>query len=189
MKKSFATLTALLSIAGLAASAPAAATTASDVCIQVITVGPPIISPTLGLQLTGTQAILQRTGLTSGWNFGGGGLGAPKYCTKAWLNIQPGAQPWKKLVWEATEKTTTWKTGYDVDLTAGKTTTYNATSTFLACSPNYETFAPEMFVFLLTDENVKLPVVNDDTLSNVNVKTCVKTKLHIQPDTTATATM
>ncbi|KAG8910171.1 hypothetical protein FRC01_006491 [Tulasnella sp. 417] len=188
MKPSFATLTALLSVAGFASAAPAPVPSA-DVCIQVISTGPPIISPTLGLQLTGsagTQATLQKAGLTQGWNFNNGGLGSPKYCTKAWLNIQPGAFPWKKLVWGATQTTTTWKTGYDVDLAAGGTSTYNATSTFLACSPNYETFAPEMFLFLLTDENVKLPVINDDTLTNVNVKTCVKTKLHIPPDTIAT---
>ncbi|KAG8952505.1 hypothetical protein FRC04_004565 [Tulasnella sp. 424] len=189
MKSSFTAFAALLSLASLVNAAPAPAPTAGDVCIQVISTGPPIISPTLGLQLTGsagTQATLQKTGLTQGWNFNNGGLGSPKYCTKAWLNIQPGAYPWKKLVWEATQKTTTWKTGYDVNLAAGATSTYNATSTFLACSPNYETFAPEMFLFLLTDENVTIPVVNDETLSNVNIKTCVKTKLHIPPDTIAT---
>lgn len=88
-------------------------------------------------------------------------------------------------VWGSNQVTTTWKAGFDSDLTAKKTATYSQTSTFLACDHNYPTFAPEKVVFLLTDSTVALPTVTDSTLGEINVSSCVKTKLHIGSDTSS----
>ncbi|KIO22034.1 hypothetical protein M407DRAFT_28384 [Tulasnella calospora MUT 4182] len=162
----------------------------ANACVTIVQEGPPIVAPSASnLQLSGalgSQATLTISGLQKGWNWSSGGLGSPKYCTGEWLNIVDGTKPWKKLVWGSTQQTTTWKAGYNLDLTAKKTASYNETSTFLACPPNHETFAPEMYVFLLTDASVALPTVTDDTLGEVNVASCVKTKLHIQPATDTT---
>ncbi|KAG8896230.1 hypothetical protein FRC01_011940 [Tulasnella sp. 417] len=157
----------------------------ASACVTVVQEGPPIVAPSASnLQLSGavgTQATLTLSGLQKGWNFSNGGLGSPQYCTGQWLNIVNGSKPWKKLVWGSTQQTTTWRTGYNADLTAKKTASYNETSNFLACSPSYPTFAPQMSVFLLTDDTVALPTVTDDVLGDINPASCVKTKLHIQP--------
>ncbi|KAG8932895.1 hypothetical protein FRC01_011770 [Tulasnella sp. 417] len=187
MKASLSYVSLLLALSGLMGAAPAPPTTTTaagaDQTLCIKPSGPPIVaSNASNLQLTGSaggQAILQPNGLTLGWNFSNGGLGAPQICTNQWLNIVPGAHPWKKLVWGSSQDTTTWKAGYDSNLAAKKTLTYNGTSTFLACNPNYETFAAEMIVFLWTDDSVVLPLAADDTLSNVDITSCKKTKLHI----------
>ncbi|KIO22877.1 hypothetical protein M407DRAFT_27604 [Tulasnella calospora MUT 4182] len=196
MKASLSCVSVLLALSGLIGAAPAPSTTATaeeadpTFCIQVVQTGPPIVAGAnaASLQLTGSvgsQAILQLAGLTQGWNFSNGGLGSPQYCTGQWLNIVPGPHAWKRLVWGSSQVTTTWKAGYDSDLTAKKTAAYSQTSTFLACDPNYPTFAPEKFVFLLTDSSIALPLVTDATLGNVNVASCVKTTLHIGSDTSS----
>ncbi|KAG8932894.1 hypothetical protein FRC01_011769 [Tulasnella sp. 417] len=184
MKVSLSYLPILLAFSGLMGAAPAPSTTTATETAETVCMGqsgPPIAPNASNLQLTGGaggQAILQQTGLTIGWNFTNGGLGAPQICTGQWLNIVPGAHPWKKLVWGSSQDTTTWKAGYDSNLAAKKTLTYNGTSTFLACNPNCETFAAEMIVFLLTDDDF-VPLAADDTLSNVDITSCRKTKLHI----------
>ncbi|KAG9047993.1 hypothetical protein FS837_001005 [Tulasnella sp. UAMH 9824] len=109
-------------------------------------------------------------------------VGAASAC----ITIVQEGPPIVVRVWGNPQQTTTWRTGYNVDLTAKKTASYNETSTFLACSPNHPTFAPEMYVFLLTDDTAALPTVTDDVLGEVNVASCVKTKLHIQPATETT---
>ncbi|KAG9019333.1 hypothetical protein FRB90_003739 [Tulasnella sp. 427] len=194
MKASLSCVSILLALSGLIGAAPAPSTTKTAAeadqtyCIQIVQTGPPIAPNASNLQLTGSvgnHAILQTTGLTQGWNFSNGGLGSPQYCTGQWLNIVPGPHPWKKLVWGSTQVTTTWKAGYDSDLTAKKTATYGQSSTFLACSPSYPTFVAESWVYLLTDPSAALPLVADETLGDVNVKSCVKTKLHIGSSTSS----
>ncbi|KAG9021034.1 hypothetical protein FS837_007669 [Tulasnella sp. UAMH 9824] len=196
MKASLSCVSVLLALSGLIGAAPAPSTTATaedadpTFCIQVVQTGPPIVAPNASnLQLTGSvgsRAILQLAGLTQGWNFSNGGLGSPQWCTGQWLNIVPGPHAWKRLVWGSSQVTTTWKAGFDSDLTAKKTATYSQTSTFLACDHNYPTFAPEKVVFLLTDSTVALPTAADSTLGDdINVSSCVKTKLHIGSDTSS----
>ncbi|KIO22872.1 hypothetical protein M407DRAFT_27599 [Tulasnella calospora MUT 4182] len=127
------------------------------------------------------SGILTTTGYT-GWNFGTGGLGTPWCPTSRWLNIGSSTHPWKPLTWSSTQSTTTWETGYGVYLTAAATSAYSETSDFLACkpiTPSTSIGAPSVqwLLFLLTSDT--LPTATDDTLSNANISTCVKTKLLI----------
>ncbi|KAG8932898.1 hypothetical protein FRC01_011773 [Tulasnella sp. 417] len=162
-------------------------------CPDVIVPTPPITADgtgVSGLELgNGTPisaigqgpAILTTNGY-EGWNFGAGGLGTPWCPTSRWLNIGSSTHPWKPLSWSSTQSTTTWEAGYGVYLTAAATSDYPETSNFLACkpiNPSTSIGAPSVqwLLFLLTSDT--LPTASDDTLSNANISTCVKTKLFI----------
>ncbi|KAG8932899.1 hypothetical protein FRC01_011774 [Tulasnella sp. 417] len=129
----------------------------------------------------GGAAVLSTSGY-KGWSFanGAGGLGTPWCPTSRWLNIGSSTHPWKPLSWSSTQSTTTWEAGYGEYLTAAATSDYPETSDYLACKPikpSTSIGAPKVqwLLFLLTSDT--LPTVSDDTLSNANISTCVKTKL------------
>ncbi|KAG8947487.1 hypothetical protein FRC04_010668 [Tulasnella sp. 424] len=165
------------------------------VCPAVIPPTPPVTACTNGTAVYGLQlsnqggiATLTKAGLDDGWNFGNGGLGYPWCPTSTWLNIVDSIRPWKPLVWGRALGTSTWKAGYSQYLTATATKTYAETDEFLACKPLSITAsnwaaAPTWTLFLLTDGT--LPTASDETLSTVDAKSCVKTKLYIGPGWTS----
>ncbi|KAG9019332.1 hypothetical protein FRB90_003738 [Tulasnella sp. 427] len=159
-------------------------------CPAVIMPTPPVVAVSSGTAVDGLElsnqgglATLTKAGLGSGWNFGNGGLGYPWCPTSSWLNIADSVRPWKPLVWGSSQSTTTWKAGYSKYLTANATKTYGDTDTFLACKPSAISAtdfakAPKWTLFLLTSST--LPTASDEALVNVNITSCVKTKLFIE---------
>ncbi|KAG8947488.1 hypothetical protein FRC04_010669 [Tulasnella sp. 424] len=181
MKLSIALVSSVFTLTSLVNAVPITGVA----CPAVIPPTPPVTASTNGTAVYGLQlsdqggiATLTQAGLHSGWSFGNGGLGFPWCPTSTWLNIVDSTHPWKPLVWGGSQGTSTWKADYSSYLTATATATYAETGDFLACQPLTTTASsPTWTLFLLTGG--ALPTASDETLSAVNVSSCVKTTLYI----------
>ncbi|KAG8937848.1 hypothetical protein FRC00_013454, partial [Tulasnella sp. 408] len=93
-------------------------------------------TPVTGLQLAldTTSATLETTGFTGGYDFIGGGIGAFEQCHDWWLNIGTSAYSYKPLTWAYDDKkTTNWIASAGSTISTAATSSYGATSKFLAC--------------------------------------------------------
>ncbi|KIO22871.1 hypothetical protein M407DRAFT_27598 [Tulasnella calospora MUT 4182] len=127
-------------------------------------------------------ATLTDSGYHPQWDFTGGGIGVSGcVVTSPWLTIGSSNGPRKPLYWTPTEVTTSWDAAYFKNVTAKATSSYNSTSTFLACQskkPVTSTSKPWK-LYLLTDDT---PAPSGAVpLYDVEVETCAKTQLFVEP--------
>ncbi|KAG8947514.1 hypothetical protein FRC04_010695 [Tulasnella sp. 424] len=165
----------LLSLASstLKAAPVARASERSGASCLVIVEGPPTTAITPGTAVTGLQLARSSTGAVtlaaSGFatmiNGNNGGFGEFYFCNYYWLNIGTSAHSYKPLSWGYDdEETFNWSFGYNQIVTALATSTYSATSTFVACNES-----GEWVLYLQTG-------------TDAPPSTCVETQLEVGPN-------
>ncbi|KAG9041762.1 hypothetical protein FS837_011771 [Tulasnella sp. UAMH 9824] len=148
------------------------------VCFVIIP-GPPITAITPGTAVQGLQlalsssttlaATLATKGFATMISYSNGGIGEFEGCHYYWLNIGTSPFSYKPLSWGYDDqKTFNWSAGPGQIVTALATTTYPATSTFLACKSQSSAWA----LFLQTGKDVPSGL------------TCVETQLQVGNTTT-----
>ncbi|KAG8971292.1 hypothetical protein FRB90_010548 [Tulasnella sp. 427] len=162
----------LLSFAASTLAAPVAdLSERSSVVCYVIVKGAPTTAITPGTAVTGLELARSSTGAVtlaaSGFetliSYSNGGFGEFAFCHYYWLNIGTSTHSYKPLSWGYDdEETKTWSAGAGQIVTALGTSTYSATSTFLACNQS-----GSWVLYLQTGSDVPSGV------------TCVKTQLQV----------
>ncbi|KAG9019338.1 hypothetical protein FRB90_003744 [Tulasnella sp. 427] len=141
MRNVLATTIAALGLLAPAFSSPTPPVPPGTIFCEIARIGPPIVASTPGTAVTGLQlavdttaATLESTGFTGGWDFTNGGIGAFDGCHDFWLNIGASSKSYKPLSWAFDNQiTTNWVAAPGSKVTANATSTYAATSKFLAC--------------------------------------------------------
>ncbi|KAG8947494.1 hypothetical protein FRC04_010675 [Tulasnella sp. 424] len=136
-KLAFATAGLLASVS----AAPFPPIPSGIIFCDIARLGAPIVASTTGTAVTNlqlavdvTRATLKTAGFTGGYDFVGGGIGAFDGCHDFWLNIGTSAHSYKPLSWAFDDKeTTTWVASEGSTISAAATSSYSATSEFLAC--------------------------------------------------------